>query len=158
MVSSPDPCLDCARRSGTTRRAVLIGGVALTAAACATYGNKPSPAPPAATAPPATTDTTGADTGSPPANAIAKTADVPVGGGIIVGDTVLTQPTAGTFVALSTTCPHAGCNVADISGGSITCPCHGSRFGLDGAVQQGPATSALESKTVRTEGDSLVLG
>ncbi len=170
MIPSPDPCQDCARRPGTTRRAVLIGGVALTAAACATYGDKPCDPAPAPRAPQDTgaDETTGNvddgggggsdDGGGAAANAVAKTSDVPVGGGIIVGDTVLTQPTSGRFVALSTTCTHAGCKVSQVSGGTINCPCHGSKFGLDGSVKQGPASSPLESKSVRAEGDSLVLG
>ncbi|WP_458688292.1 Rieske (2Fe-2S) protein, partial [Nocardia tengchongensis] len=58
---------------------------------------------------------------------LAGTADVPVGGGVILGDTVVTQPNAGNFLAFSSVCPHQGCAVNAISGGVINCPCHGSQ-------------------------------
>jgi Rieske Fe-S protein len=83
---------------------------------------------------------------------------VPVGSGLIVGDVVITQPTAGVFEGFSTVCPHAGCNVSKITDGNIVCPCHGSRFNLDGSVAKGPATKPLESKPVSVQGDSIVAG
>ncbi|MEV6280592.1 Rieske (2Fe-2S) protein [Nocardia sp. NPDC051832] len=136
------------------RRTVVAGAGALAAAtlaACSTYGK--DDAEPATTEPaqPGTAGATG--TGG-----IAKTADIPVGGGKILGSTVVTQPTAGQFVGLDVTCTHAGCKVNEIAGGTINCPCHGSKFNLDGSVATGPATRPLKSKSVRVEGDSIVEG
>ncbi len=85
-------------------------------------------------------------------------AEVPVGSGVIVGDIVVTQPTAGAFAGMSSVCPHAGCNVNKIVDGTIICPCHGSRFNLDGSVAKGPATEPLEARVVVVDGDSIVLG
>ncbi|MFF0542354.1 ubiquinol-cytochrome c reductase iron-sulfur subunit [Nocardia thailandica] len=93
-----------------------------------------------------------------PGDALVKTAEVPVGGGVIVGDTVVTQPAAGQFVGLDTVCTHAGCKVAKVANGEVICPCHGSRFGLDGRVVAGPAQAPLKTKPVRVSGDSVVAG
>jgi len=85
--------------------------------------------------------------------------EVPVGSGKIYRDlnVVVTQPTAGTYVGLSATCTHQGCQVSNISGGTINCTCHGSKFSLqDGSVVQGPATLPLEKVTVKVEGADLV--
>jgi glycine/D-amino acid oxidase-like deaminating enzyme/nitrite reductase/ring-hydroxylating ferredoxin subunit len=50
----------------------------------------------------------------------------------------------GQLRAVSATCTHLGCVVAhDNERGCWQCPCHGSRFALDGEVLQGPATKAL---------------
>ena len=48
---------------------------------------------------------------------------------------------AGVF-ALSTVCTHLGCIVKK-DGAEFSCPCHGSKFALDGAVTKGPAPKAL---------------
>jgi thiosulfate dehydrogenase [quinone] large subunit len=55
------------------------------------------------------------------------------------------QPAAGSFVAFSAICPHAGCTVAFAqSADIIACPCHGSEFNArTGAVERGPATRGL---------------
>ncbi|MGK2880128.1 MAG: Rieske (2Fe-2S) protein [Mycobacterium sp.] len=122
--------------------------VAATLSACTTYGK-----------PPAETAVSSAEPAAPgaPANVVAATADVPVGSGVIVGDVVLTQPSAGVFKGFSTTCTHAGCTIAAVANGTINCPCHGSKFNLDGSVANGPAARPLESKEVSVEGDSIVL-
>ena len=93
-----------------------------------------------------------------PANVIAKTADVPVGSGVIVDEIVVTQPSAGEFKGFSAICTHKGCTVDKVADGTIDCPCHGSKFNLDGSVANGPATKPLESAAVTVQGDSIVLG
>jgi len=46
--------------------------------------------------------------------------------------------------ALSAACSHLGCTVAPgPDGRSLDCPCHGSRYALDGAVLHGPADQPL---------------
>ena len=145
----------------TPRRNVIAGaglGLAATAlTACSTYGKKPeaSSASSAQAPAPAAPGSSGAPA---PAAALAKTADVPVGSGVILDDIVLTQPTAGAFKGFSSVCTHAGCNVTKIENGTIDCPCHGSKFSLEGAVVQGPAKDPLEAKAVSVQGDSIVAG
>jgi cytochrome b6-f complex iron-sulfur subunit len=46
------------------------------------------------------------------------------------------------FAAIGTICTHLGC-VVSATGEGFECPCHGSRFGKDGKVVQGPAPSPL---------------
>jgi Rieske Fe-S protein len=55
----------------------------------------------------------------------------------------------GRLHALSARCTHLGCLVAfNRAEQAWECPCHGSRFGLDGRVLQGPATRPLEPREV----------
>lgn len=92
--------------------------------------------------------------------ALAKTSDIPEGGGKIFKDrsVVVTQPAAGTFKAFSTKCPHQGCAVSSIADGIIHCPCHGSEFSVeDGSVKKGPATTGLSAQKVTVSGDSITL-
>ena len=96
---------------------------------------------------------------SPPiGQPLAPTADVPEGGGIIVKETVLTQPRAGEFKGFVARCTHSGCLLAEVKNGAIVCACHGSRFDLDGQVTRGPATAPLTARAVTVRGDELVAG
>jgi Rieske Fe-S protein len=107
--------------------------------------------------------TAGGDRGSSvassggPAKPIARTSDVPVGSGVIVDDVVVTQPSAGVFRGFSATCTHLGCTLATVADGTINCPCHGSKFNLDGSVAAGPAARPLDAKNIAVQGDSIVL-
>ncbi|MGY5210328.1 QcrA and Rieske domain-containing protein [Nocardia gipuzkoensis] len=132
-----------------SRRAVVAAGAGVAAAAALAACATPNPAPAAPVDRPA-------DAGRP-ANALARTADIPVGGGVIVGDTVITQPSPGSFLGLSSVCTHAGCELASVSGGTINCACHGSKFALDGSVANGPATKPLSPRNIRVDGDSVVV-
>ncbi|GCE44812.1 Rieske (2Fe-2S) protein [Rhodococcus sp. USK10] len=93
-----------------------------------------------------------------PASATVPTGNVPVGGGVVLGDVVVTQPSGGDFRGFSSTCTHLGCTVSDVSGGTINCPCHGSKFNLDGSVHNGPASVPLAPRSVSVQGDSVVVG
>ncbi|WP_019930319.1 ubiquinol-cytochrome c reductase iron-sulfur subunit [Nocardia sp. BMG111209] len=93
-----------------------------------------------------------------PADALAAAADVPVGGGVIVGDTVVTQPAAGTFLGFSSRCTHLGCLVNQVADGLIKCPCHNSSFHLDGTVAGGPAPRPLDARAVHVDGDQILRG
>ncbi len=108
-----------------------------------------------------TKSATSKPTTTTPANAIARTKDIPVGGGKVFESSkvVVTQPKAGEFKAFSAVCTHQGCLVSSVRQNVIACPCHGSMFSAaDGSVKGGPAPTALAAKKVHVEGDGIVLG
>lgn len=64
---------------------------------------------------------------------------------------------ASGVYAVSTTCTHLGC-IVKAEGRGFDCPCHGSRFGLDGSVVKGPAPKALPWLSVSVLGaDTLII-
>jgi Rieske Fe-S protein len=84
---------------------------------------------------------------------------VPVGSGVILSDqkVVVTQPTKGDFKAFSAICTHQGCLVSNVSGGTISCPCHGSQYSVkDGSVIGGPAPAPLPAVKVAVKGGEVV--
>ncbi|WP_319434795.1 ubiquinol-cytochrome c reductase iron-sulfur subunit [Mycobacterium sp. RTGN5] len=139
------------------RRAVFIGAgaglVGLVVAACSTTKKQPA----ASSTAEASTPTSATPIAPAPPKVIAKTSQVPLGSGVIIDDIVLTQPSAGVFTGLSSTCTHQGCKVDRVSAGTIDCPCHGSKFNLDGTVANGPATVPLPTKSISVQGDSIFL-
>lgn len=142
------------------RRRVIAAAAGLAAAgaasACANTATPTAPATDAATpttdaAPPVAAGSAGTKLG--PASA------VPVGGGTVFEslEVVVTQPTAGRFEGLSAVCTHTGCIVDKVADGLIECPCHGSRYHLDGSVAKGPAPRALSPRPVTVVDGSIVL-
>jgi Rieske Fe-S protein len=91
--------------------------------------------------------------------AIAATADIAVGGGVIVDDKyVITQPVKGEFKAFTAICTHQGCPVGEVTGGQIVCPCHGSAYSIeDGSVVNGPAESPLAEEPISVDGGQVTL-
>lgn len=101
------------------------------------------------------------------ADALVATADVPVGGGVILDsrNVVVTQPTKGRFEGFSATCTHQGCILASVASGTINCGCHGSQFSItDGSNVAGPSGSpagsvaALPKVAVKVKGPDVVPG
>ncbi len=128
------------------RKTVIAGaGIGLAAAslaACSSGGDSGSSSGEASAAP----------------DVLTTTADVPVGSGIVVGEVVVTQPEAGDFKGFSAVCTHTGCLINEVADGTINCPCHGSKFSLDGEVVNGPATRPLNAEAITVQGDSIIIG
>ncbi|HEX4432026.1 MAG TPA: Rieske (2Fe-2S) protein [Frankiaceae bacterium] len=92
---------------------------------------------------------------------LAPLSQVPTGGGVILSKSkiVLTRGTDGTVHGFSAVCTHQGCTVDKISGGVISCPCHGSRYDAQtGAVVGGPAPAPLPKVAVKVMGTDVVAG
>jgi Rieske Fe-S protein len=63
-----------------------------------------------------------------------------------------------TVVAVDATCTHQACTVAyDAAQGKLVCPCHGSRFGLDGGVEVGPASQPLSQYIVVVDANGVTV-
>ena len=89
---------------------------------------------------------------------LATLRQVPVSGGIVLAgaQVVLTRDAAGQVHGFSAVCTHQGCTVSTVAGGTIDCPCHGSRFSAEtGAVVNGPATRPLPAVPVTVRNGSV---
>jgi len=152
----------------TARRTVICCAGAALLAGCSRYDSNNgglAAGPPAQGTPaqgaPVQGAATPAASGSPHSTVtpLATVADIPIGGGTVLVDRkiVITQPRTGTFAAFSAVCTHAGCTVGGVSGGTINCPCHGSRFSVnDGSVVNGPAGSPLPPVAIEVRGTTIV--
>ena len=64
----------------------------------------------------------------------------------------------GTLVAFDETCVHRACPLSDgiLADGSITCPCHKSRFDVrTGIPLNGPALEPIRIRRVRQDGGRI---
>jgi Rieske Fe-S protein len=84
---------------------------------------------------------------------VSDPADIPPGQAAVLRDgsahTGVYRDAAGILHAVSLRCTHLGCllrfNGAETS---WDCPCHGSRFDVDGTVLEGPASKPLPRKEI----------
>jgi nitrite reductase/ring-hydroxylating ferredoxin subunit len=67
---------------------------------------------------------------------------------------IVVQKSAGVFIALSQSCPHACCLVS-FSGTGFNCPCHGASFDLSGACTNGRAPASLATLEVCADDDGV---
>lgn len=160
-TGAEDAGTEAARRTLASRRGVMCALAGLGAAgALAACGTAEPPSSGSET-------TEGADggEGNDGANgdggqsgALAAVADVPEGGGIVVDDTVLVQPSADEFRAFSAACPHQGTPVnPPDAAGTIICPNHGSEFSLEGELERGPAETGLSEVDITVEDGQIYL-
>jgi Rieske Fe-S protein len=143
--------------AGTVFAAALTGCTTYNANNGGITGGQPA-APSSSTPAAPATGASGATASSGPP-VLARTADIPVGGGKILADKkiVITEPQAGSFKAFTAVCTHQGCIVDSVSGGTINCPCHGSKFSItNGSVVTGPAPSPLAPVSIEVQGTSIV--
>lgn len=153
-----------------TRRSILATGAAAIAVGCAGCGNDSGgKAAEGVEETAGATGTEGAEgngsaaatpTMAPAGQELARTSDVPVGGGKVFAaeEVVVTQPAKGEFKAFSAICTHQGCTVTGVADGMINCPCHGSMFHVtDGSAAHGPATQPLRPANITVEGNSIRL-
>lgn len=149
------------------RRTVLTAaaaGAAGLVTACGSSGDGGSTASAPKTSPsktPSPTTSTAVPEGSTASGAaLARTSDIPVGGGTVFKEqkVVVTQPKKGEFKGFSAICAHAGCTVDSVTDGTINCPCHGSRYRItDAAVVAGPAPRPLPAEHIIVTGDTIRL-
>jgi Rieske Fe-S protein len=150
-TESPVSAQSSAELPTATRRAVFAGvgavGAVAALAACGSDG------PPAG-------DPSSAPSSGAPAGPVAKTTDIPVGGGKVFPDAgvVITQPTANVFVGFSSICTHQSCVLSGVADGKINCACHFSAFDLStGEVLNPPATKPLAARELKIDGEEISL-
>lgn len=77
-------------------------------------------------------------TGTPLAN-VGGTARVESNAGLFL----VSRTSDAAFSVVDGTCTHEGCTITGATSSQFVCPCHGSRYGFNGQVQEGPARSNL---------------
>ena len=95
------------------------------------------------------------DPGPPTEFDLGLESDYPEGSPVMRLDIpAIIKRTENGIIALSLVCTHLGCTIEqDEDSEGFTCPCHGSRYSLEGALLEGPATKNLAPYRVEAQAD-----
>lgn len=76
----------------------------------------------------------------------AKSIRIPleVNNGVTFRDELIVVKDNNSVQFLSSKCTHLGCRIYSLDENELVCPCHGSRFSLDGQCVKGPAKEPLQ--------------
>ena len=78
------------------------------------------------------------------------------GGSRVVNGILVAKTLSGSYIAVSSACPHEGTTVNFESGNNrFHCPNHGSNFNLMGSVSNGPASRSLTQYKTTLSGTNL---
>jgi Rieske Fe-S protein len=71
----------------------------------------------------------------------------------------VTRVSLNEVIAVSRVCTHEGCTIElpRSAGATFDCPCHGSRFRINGQVVNGPASRPLFQFPARIDGAQVVI-
>jgi Rieske Fe-S protein len=61
----------------------------------------------------------------------------------------------GQTKVFSSHCTHLGCVISSVKDGQLICPCHGSRFSLNGEPLKGPAIKPLKPLDFEIVGEKI---
>lgn len=71
-------------------------------------------------------------------------------------DQVIIIKNKNQLSVFSSKCPHLGCRINHVNHEEIICPCHGSRFNLDGENTKGPAVNKLSQLSFKYVSESQI--
>ncbi len=77
--------------------------------------------------------------------------------GVIFNEDYILVKNNGKIKVFSPVCTHMRCNIITQRDGLLVCPCHGSRFDMDGNVVKGPATRNLDELTFSVKNDKIII-
>ena len=73
--------------------------------------------------------------------------------GISFFDRMIIRKTGEEIIVFSSSCTHLGCEIIGETNNKLICPCHGSKFNLNGFPITGPAVKPL--KRLQVEKDDV---
>ena len=143
-----------------TRRAFVAATGATVASALTSCGGGGSGSPSTPSTPAPTPTPAPAGEVRVPLMAVGETvaASANLVGGLVT-PLAVTRVSQAEAVTVSRVCTHESCTVAlpGAAGGTLDCPCHGSRFATNGTVLNGPATRPLAQFPTRIVGNEVVV-